>query len=370
MSRIVFFPTIESHLDNFEPVMNELSFIKGVDPLMVFVPSLTSRLFKPKLTKSTLTIVSTEIEKIIDRLNEVVFCLEGGVLVVGNDSGINTKRIIREARKNKYRIVLLQDGWLESQNINRPIRYQTPLWKFIVKYIIAGNWSPFKNFVGGFISQNVDYCFVYSKNAREEFIKAKVKKHKIRITGSPRHHVLKENKITTSSSNINFVFFSTLASDEKDHESIINSFLWVKEMLKCTQKDNYTLWIKCHPREEVSPYVKYVSDKIKIFKKTTPELFKVMEVKFSFCFNSTVILELLMKEIPFLQIVPESRKITDANYIQELPIIHDKKELFEVFEARNIPINYYLRKKILADLDKSYNSVKEVSCQLIKILNV
>ena len=369
---IVFLPSTEIHVDNFMPVIQEIKKQTNYNVEMLSIPILISRAIDFEKIKNQVKVIHIPgiWKEIKQQLKLNCFKSSDGLLVIGSDSSIIKKSVIRFAKKKKYKVVLLQDGWLEKENINRPIKYHDNYLKYFIRHAIAHNFSPIKNFRTGFIGQNSDYHFVYSEFSKNEFIQSGIKNSNIVVTGSPRHQLLKiENKNTSDSNRLiinNLVYFSTIETNEQDRNEIVNTFASLKKSLENIYKQNYQLIIKCHPSESSEKYNSYLNENIRIFKGTTEELLSHNKFDIAFSYNSTVILEISMKKTPVIQLVPKTRNINDSAYFKELASGTTENELTSILQKKE-----FLNKKIspyyLADFDQNHDSVNSIIKNLFNL---
>jgi len=361
---IIFFPTIESHIDNFIPVIDEIEeeYSRNFSCQVLYVPSLITRKFSLKgVNNNNKKTVEGKWSEVGKNINVFFSNFNEGLLILGNDSGKFTKKIIRIARKNNFKIILLQDGLLNSDYINKAIR-RNYSWSFTyyAKSILAHNYSPFKNYMGGFMGQNSDYFFLYSEEAKEEFIKAGICQSKIRVTGSPRHFILRDNKKKRKNPPKNFVYFSTPAINSNDSASMRNMLFEIIQQLKSNYED-FKLIIKNHPRESIEYFNLISENNVQIYQGTIGELLETIEIDVALSYNSTVILELLVKNIPVIQLLPKTRSITDCSYFNFLKTLESTNKLKSAIDhviLKSESKNRY--SKFLADLDTNHNSVKAV----------
>ena len=307
-----------------------------------------------------------EIEKI---LNLFFSNFNEGLLFLGNDSGKFTKKIIRIAKTRNFIIVLLQDGWLDNININKPIKinYSTQ-WRYYIKWMLAHKYSPFKNQMDGFIGQNSNYFFVYSEKAKDEFIKAGICQSKIRITGSPRHSMLTDDRKHRMNPPKNFVYFSTPAINLQDSTSMRNMLFEIIQELKANYED-FNLIIKNHPSEIFYDFDLSSENNVHIYQGDIEELLKEIEIDFAFSYNSTVILELLVKKIPVIQLLPKTRSISDSGYFSFLSTLESTNELiFAINHVRLKSENTNQYYKFLIDLDSCHNSVDTVVSEIKNLI--
>ena len=371
---IVFLPSTEIHVDNFMPVIQEIKKQTNYNVEMLSIPILISRAIDFEKIKNQVKVIHIPgiWKEIKQQLKLNCFKSSDGLLVIGSDSSIIKKSVIRFAKKKKYKVVLLQDGWLEKGNINKPIKYNDNYFKYCIKHAIAHKFSPIKNFRTGFIGQNSEYNFVYSEFSKNEFVQSGIKNSNIVVTGSPRHQLLKiENKNTSDLiqlNNNNFVYLSTIEKNKQDRNEIIKTFISLKKSLENVYKQNFHLIIKCHPSENSEKYNSYLNENISVFNGTTSELMSHYKIDIAFSYNSTVILEISMKNIPVIQLIPITRNINDSAYFKELDSGTTENDLISILEKKE-----FLNKKIspfyLADFDQNHDSVNSIIINLFTLFN-
>lgn len=346
-----FIPSIESHYYNFVPLCKQdidknintsLLIIKDIFPENRNIQNITP-LNNQKFYSST--------DEAVSFLNEE-FSNSSKIVVVGNDSEKRITPLLHKLKDIGYYIVLMQDGWLSHKSILNPVYKKKNFIRKRIHRILVLKSSFFKKHYSNLIGQNSDYFFVYSDIAKQNFIKAGIKEDRIFITGSPRFDELsfdiKDGKKA-------IVLFLTTYNESKSNyiSEIISK---VRGSLKKSFVDDYVFIIKPHPSDN-NNYVNFINNESIIFKNDIISLFKEYNVIFAFCFNSTVIFELMSKKIPFLQLFihPFSKNV---NYQLDLPYVSDLNELNRCIELSK-KFNYtQAGSKYLKNLDADFDSVK------------
>jgi len=357
---VFFLPTIENHFSNFLPLINVLS-----------INDITSKilLVEEAIPNGRQIIVKKNNDDILFcRKNEISIILSKNkafkiFLVVGNDSEPKTCEIIRLFRKYNSKIILFQDGWLDSKNINNPIyptkRFFTPLKKQVHK-LLTQKWSPVRNYFHNFIGQNSDYFFVYSEVAKLNFIKADIKKEQIFIVGSPRHHILKNtNSLSEKKAK---VIFLTVTNSEKELKTVKECIEWITNFYS-----NELVILKLHPNEDINNYEELIGPNLILLKVDLIDLITQFNIEMSFCFASTVIFDMLIMNIPIIQLLPIDFSKKHTNYFYDLPSVSNEVDLNYVI--KNYEINKVKKNasKYLKDIAPSFNSV-DATINTIKIL--
>lgn len=377
MKKIIFIPTTENHYYNFLPIIKYAIASKNiVDTTLFYIPSIIpmgrefvlEKISNPKEKNLSETIIILD-ENYINTLKDYLLENNAGLLIVGNDSEPKIASIIRLFKKNNYQIILIQDGWLVADNINNPIyeieKFYTPIKKFIHK-ILVSKFSPLKYIFHNFIAQNSDYFFVYSEKAKQEFIKAGISPIKIFLTGSPRHSYYKS--LTANLEMDKIVFFSTASYSNEENDAIIESLKWIISICEISPLGKKKLIIKRHPSEIPERFNSLLANtNILVYDKDINSLFLEHKPSVAFCFNSTVILELLVLKIPFIQIIPNSFE-NKANYHYNLPHARSSEELKDLLKIIN-RINYLkLGADLLLDVDANFDSIETTYKQLKNLL--
>ncbi len=374
MGKIYFLPTNESHYLGFEIIANEINkkmLFEAQPEILILNKKYRSRELYHSKKEFIREITSNNDNEVLSELKNLFNKSKRGVLLVGNDSAKFTKRVIRLAKKNNLIVILLQDGWLASENINKPIKSNYNQFTYYLKWFLSADFNPFKNFFGAHIGQNSDYYFVYSEIAKQEFIKAGLPEDRIRITGSPRHSRLKKlvKKEAFKGEKI-FAFLSSPPRNEYDREQIIFSFNLIKILLDKLYKDNYIMLVKYHPSEK-SDYLNLDNDpRVKIFTSDISSLLG-LSIEFAFTFNSTVNLELVVAKVPFTQLVPKSRSISNSGYFEDLPIINlihefDLKSKIELQKKKNLSNK---GQKYILDANENIDSTDLIIKELKRIMD-
>lgn len=347
---IIFLPTIENHLSNFLPVLHSLKQVAIYGTIIkVDEAIIGNRSFE-------LDFNSIE-ERTIAGLDSWIasFNKKNKLLVVGNDSEPMVCAIIRKFKKAGIPVVLFQDGWLDARNIRKPIYTEsnafTPLKKFL-HHVLTSKFLPTKHYFHNFIGQNADYFFVYSSIAKNEFIKAKVNENQIFIVGSPRHLALRDLISSENPKESAVVLFSTVTGTEEDLQAVMESISWLKEVYS-TRK----IVIKLHPNESKDKYTSICSQQIKVLGSSIADVLHDYNISIAFCFASTVVLDMLILNIPIIQLITPHLKKTYTNYYFELPLASTAEEIksldrnYDLKSVQKIASNY------LIDVDPDQNSI-------------
>jgi hypothetical protein len=357
----VFLPGTESHFNSFVPVANEL----------------ISRGFKGQILQVEEFITNNRKfgnpNAIQIPINELIVSVskwpKDVTIVVGNDSDWQISKILRLARKKGIKVVLMQDGWLDAANIKKPIYNSNGIIISIKKLIhifLTQNWMPTKAYFHNLIGQNTDYFFVFSDVAKMNFIKAGVKSNKIFVTGSPRHLLLKRELKAESLINGKkaVVIFSTFIQNEYDSKITETGISWV---LKKYQ--DQIIVIKLHPSENFEKYQHLISAKVLVQKCSLKEILSNYDIVLSFCFASTVVFDMLMLDIPILQLAPNGADKVRANYYKDLGIVRNKEELNYLIDNYDLNKTKDLSTNYLIDINPSFNSIEETASTLTKSNN-
>lgn len=357
---IFFLPTIENHYSNFDPLIKSLKENHFETKLLLIEEVIISnRLFQLKEHSEDLIICSIEeLDSIIKkRISNQIY------LIVGNDSEPKTCEIIRIFRKKQGKVILYQDGWLRAININKPIypavNVLTSIKKKLHKFL-AKEWMPTKKFVHNFIGQNSDYFFVYSYRAMDEFVKAGTDPERIFIVGSPRHNALRTT--LPFGKEVAIVLFSTVTNNEENLLSEVKALKWIREFYP-----NKLLILKLHPNEDIKKYDQIKTSNFILSNSSLIDLIKEYQIEMSFCFASTVIFDMLIVNIPIIQLAPDNFLNTSVNYFTDLPLVRNQEELhYEItkFDLSKVQIK---ASKYLKDIDPSFNSTLETIIALKKI---
>lgn len=361
-SSIIFFPSAESHFDNFLLIHKGLKD-RAIPSSFLIIDEAIPNSRKFKVPNDLNTVIYNE-----RTINDVLSSLPiNSIMFVGNDSEPIICKILYKAKKNKLKIVLLQDGWLDSCNINNPIYYNnTFAYKFkkIVHKLLVSKHSPFKSYFHNFIGQNADYFFVYSEIAKNIFIEAGLDKKKIFITGSPRHTLIKNLEKKMERENV-IVFFSTVSYKNKDKETIIKTFKWIINYFP-----NHTILIKPHPGESSLNFNEFIKDsnnKIRMFSGNIYELIESYKIDMSFCFNSTVIFDMLILGVPVIQLAPDNMLEERSNYHKNLPVATQEDEISTIIDHFDQDIILATGSLYLADINKGFDSVSTIISFINKI---
>jgi len=353
---IILIPSIESHYYNFLPLLNNFENNKLIYS-MLYIKSVIADNRDFDICSENKFVTVLENRK--DAIN--FFDRKGTIkaVVVGNDSEPEMVHILKYFKNNKTKIVLLQDGWLVAKNIKKPIYNHNSISNSIKKQlhrILVSKHSPFKYNFHNFIGQNSDYFFVYSSIAKQEFIKAKVKSSNIFETGSPRFKTFRTLPLGDQPA---VLFFNTYVSgDVVKNKAILKSIDTVVRFSKEIYGNEVQIILKCHPRDNGSAYLNISN--ITIHNGDIVSLITLYKPVFAFCFNSTVIFELMVQNIPFIQLMPHPFSEKDYNYQLNLPYLKNLKSIKKKYiEALNFD---YLSngKELLLDVDCNFNSVAEI----------
>lgn len=371
MFTVVLFPSIESHALCFLPIYNFLEKEKDISVKFLLIDEVIphSRYFTIPQEVMQYRIKLSQLNSFKEQIGKI------DLLFVGNDAAPDVFRVIHTLRKSGTQVILLQDGWLDARNIRKPMYLNpnrfSPI-KSIVHRVLVSKYSPYKFKVYGFIGQHADYFFVYSSVAKQNFIEAGVPSEKVFIVGSPRHATLKniyKNNIINGVGTITkqkevVVFFSRPSFNESDDKALITALNWISEKYKATD-----IIIKGHPSEKKSRYdsVSRVNKNISFFSGSFIELINQYRISMSFCFNSTIVLDMLLLNIPIIQLAP-LHMIQKANYQHNLPIVKTQNELDSVISQYNITDNKHVASKYLADIEENFDSVEETVMHLKKLL--
>lgn len=354
--KVFFIPSIETHYDNFIPICTSKLF-NMLDPYLLIIEDVFA--------------ANRNVERFVDLENQIFFTTytesltylrheyseSSQLIVVGNDSEKRIMPLIHKVRSLGYKIVLMQDGWLDHSNLLKPVYSRKGLYfslKRILHRFLVLNIPFFTKKLSNFIGQNSDYYFVYSEVAKLDFLKAGIPEDRIFITGSPRFDMISSLKEGAINLKNVIVFFLTVYNDE--HDNLINDIIVSIKKVSENKFPEYVLLIKTHPRD-LKDYNSHVDDSTILYRKSINKLFSEYNVSFAFCFNSTVIFELMALEIPFIQlkVKPFSNR---KNYHLNLPYIEDINEIAEKINDSK-RFNYALHgKELLINLDKGFDSIK------------
>jgi hypothetical protein len=277
------------------------------------------------------------------------------ILLVGNDSDGPVVKWIEYFRKSGATSIMLQDGWLVSKNILRPI-YRTPnlgmkfrwwLHYILVRYTLFG-----KRRFHNFLCQNADLFFVYSEYSKRELKRAGVEEGRIRITGSPKHQLLKEARKPAVAEH--WILFTTISYTEQDLQDTVECIKFILSMDECPG-----LLVKLHPDEERSKY-QLTHPQLEYVDGTFSEVMQRYRISIGFCFASTVVLDLLMMDIPFVQLAINGMEKRYSNYFFDLSMVRDLESLEEEIKGYNLLEMKTRGEKYLLDLKDDFDSRKEV----------
>jgi hypothetical protein len=355
--RIFFYPIIASHYSAFR----ELFYQLNQDQYDIYI-----------IRESTLEDISSKEEKswkdvqINILTKSELFSLKlspSDVVVVGNDSEPRVVEILDYFHMSSAKSVMMQDGWLMSQNILRPI-YRTPNFKMKVRrwvhFVLVRYTSFGKKRFHNFLGQNAKYFFVYSTYSRDQLVKAGVCESKVVVTGSPKHKGLRNIEMPMEPKV--WVLFTTISYEDSDSKAMRDTILYLSQLSGCRQ-----LLVKLHPDEDFAKYRDLNNEKVSIIKSDFNSLFTQYKVEFAFCFASTIVLDMLSMKIPVLQLAPDGMMDRYANYFLDLPLGIHFHEVQSEMEKYAMPEVTRIGEKYLLDLSTQCDSVKNVVNEIMKL---
>ncbi len=356
MKLILLIPSIESHFSNFLPILLH-SNSSAIDFKLLMIDDVihNNRQFviPDIISDKVMYFKTSHLAFYYFAKTKQIDCLS----VVGNDSEPNISYLLRKFKSIGIKRILLQDGWLVSNNILRPIyaKKNTVLkLKKKLHGLLVSKYSPFKSFFHNFIGQNSDYYFVYSEVSKNEFIKAGISCDQIVITGSPRFASLRNFRKGIKKA---VVFFSTDVPNEDDYIiSLKRIVASVGNFIRYEFGQDIMYIIKPHPRSPLRSIYSYDSN-TNVYTSNISSLFDDYDVIFSFCFDSTVILELIILDIPFIQLMiyPFSN---NTNFQKSLPYIVSLDDMHNKYISINKPDIISYGKKLLLDIDPNVSSTQ------------
>lgn len=350
---IFLLPTIENHFFNFTPLLEPLKSLGLIVKLLIVdsaIPGNRKFNIDDEVRNDCLHIVLSELENLINQIgNSKCF------LLVGNDSEPVICEIIRKFKSKKHKIILVQDGWLEAQNINNPIYSKERIFTNVKKEIhkfLTKPWIPTKKYIHNFIGQNADYFFVYSEIAKNNFIESGVNNENIFITGSPRHALIRESQKGLNRTRA-VALFSTVTNNELELAIVKKKIEWIKEIYP-----HKLLLIKLHPSENDLKYRDLInSSGIEMTRSSIVDIIKNFDIEMSFCFASTVVFDMLILSVPVIQLLMDEFEWKYVNYFHDLPIVMSKGNLKVEIENLNIENLKQIGSRYLIDIDPTKNSV-------------
>ncbi len=358
--RVFFYPFIQSHWSCFQSLIPEFH----LQSYSIFL--IHDGCQHPSLVQSQLSMQSGLVA-ILRTKQEVNAMLIGqqDVLLVGNDSDPPTVQWIQYFRKQSAATIMLQDGWLVSENILRPI-YRTPSLylklRWLVHYILVRYTSAGRKFFHNFLCQNAQFFFLYSSFSREQLQRAGVKSQCLYVTGSPKHRYLKEidHEVEVGV----WILFSTVTFSAQDLKDTVDSINVLLTNQYCRK-----LLIKLHPDEDASKYADLRHPKLEWVNATFTEVISESKVQIAFCFASTVVLDLLMMNIPVIQIAIGGMNRRYTNYFYDLPLMTHSMQLDELISTYNLGDIREKGSKYLLDLEGEVDSRKNVLNVINQILS-
>jgi hypothetical protein len=349
INRVFLYPFIQSHWSCFESLVP--AFIGQGWKVFVLDDGLQAH-----WSWKDLEVKNEEVMPVLGR-EEIVNYQIGvqDILLVGNDSDGPTVKWIEYFRNCGATTVMLQDGWLVSKNILRPI-YRTPnlpmkcrwwLHYFLVRYTSFGK-KRFHNF----LCQNADLFFVYSEYSKNELVRAGVDDERIRITGSPKHQMLALADQHESAEH--WILFTTISYSEQDLEDTIKSIEYILSLEECAK-----LLVKLHPDEEKSKYMRLTHPKLEYVDGTFAEVMHRHRISFAFCFASTVVLDLLKMNTPVIQLAINGMERRYSNYFFDLSMVRDLESMEQEIKGYNLLEMKTRGQKYLLDLRDDFDSRRE-----------
>ena len=361
MSRRVFlYPFIQSHWSCFQSLIPEFH----LQSYSIFL--VHDGCQNPSLVQS-FSSMQTELVAMISSKQDMNAMSIGqqDVLLVGNDSDPPTVKWIQYFRKNGAATIMLQDGWLVSENILRPI-YRTPnlylKLRWLVHYTLVRYTGLGRKLFHNFLCQNAQYFFLYSSYSKEQLYRAGVKNQHLYVTGSPKHSYLKE--IDHEVEEGVWILFSTITFSVQDFQDTVDAINVLLNNEHCQK-----LLIKLHPDEDASKYADVHHPKLEWMNETFTEVMSKGKVQLAFCFASTVVLDLLMMNIPVIQIAIGGMDRRYTNYFYDLPLMTNSLQLDELISTYNLRATREIGSKYLLDLENEIDSRKNVLNVINQILS-
>lgn len=358
MKKIIYLmPSIESHYCNFLPLLNNFEN-ENLIFKMLYVKSIIAknRDFNTNFNENKFIICLENREEALrffKSKNEIIHSV-----LVGNDSEPEMVHILKYL-KNKTKIILLQDGWLVEKNIKKPIYNHESIGNTIKKLIhriLVSKYSPLKYHFHNFIGQNSDYFFVYSTLAKKEFIKAKINSNTIYETGSPRFESFRSLELGLEPAVI--LFNTYVPGDLEKNTAMLVAIDSVVKFSRDTFGDKVKVVLKCHPKDNIIKYSKHTN--ITIHQGDIISLIAKYKPVFAFCYNSTVIFELMVQKIAFIQLIPPPFLKEDANYQLNLPYVENFESIHSKY-LEALKFDYAnIGKDLLLDIDPKHDSVSEI----------
>ncbi len=352
-SSCIFLPSIENHHNCFLPVMQRLNE-GGISAYILIVNELIThnRTFEEKTSqyskKCTITFLLSSMNQWPPNIK----------IIVGNDSDPATCVILRKAQKLGFKIILMQDGWLDHRNIKQPLYKKKSLFnplKLRLHKFLTNPKMPTRKYIHNLIGQNSDYFLVYSSKAKKEFEKARINHNTIFVTGSPRYQILKRNFVPPQKYEKCNVLFSTVLANKNDLADFELSLSWITR----TFPDDLLI-IKIHPMENPTIYTPFLSDKIRIENIKISEFLQKYKISYSFCFASTVIYDMLMIGVPIVQLAPPAMLKRSCNFNLDLKIARNIQEFSESVSSYCLNKEQEVGSQYLEDLKKDHNSIDKI----------